>query len=65
MDLRAKKRQEAEKAGIEREIIEAILAETAPLVSGDDALVYQYAIELNRFKSMSAASLGLAAKSTR
>ena len=46
-------RQEAEKAGIEREIIEAILAEAAPPVSGDDALVYQYAIELNRAKSVS------------
>ena len=49
-------RLEAEKAGIEREIIEAILAETAPLVSGDDALVYQYAIELNHFKSVSDAT---------
>ena len=46
-------RQEAEKAGIEREIIEAILAETAPTLAADDLLVYQYSIELNRYKSVS------------
>ena len=46
-------RQEAEKAGIETYIIEAILAEQDPALSGDDALVYQYALELNRHKSVS------------
>ena len=56
MDLRAEKRQKAEKAGIEREIIEALLAETAPTISGDDALVYHYALDLNRFKSVSDAT---------
>ena len=46
-------RQEAEKAGIEAAIIEALLAEQAPPLGGDDALIYQYALELNRHKSVS------------
>jgi len=48
---------EAEKAGIERDIIEGLLAETIPpSLSGDDAIVVQYAIELNRFNSVSDAT---------
>ena len=49
-------RQEAEKAGVERGIIEALLAQAAPALTGDDALVYQYAIELNRSRSVSDAT---------
>jgi 4-carboxymuconolactone decarboxylase len=49
-------RQEAEKAGIGREIIEAILAGTPPPLQGDDALVHQFALELNRHKSVSDAT---------
>ena len=49
-------RQEAEKAGVERGIIEALLAQAAPALTGDDALVYQYAIELNRSHSVSDAT---------
>ena len=49
-------RQEAEKAGIEREIIEALLAESPPALSGDDELVYRFASELNQFKSVSDAT---------
>jgi 4-carboxymuconolactone decarboxylase len=47
-------RIEAEKAGIEARIIEALLAETVPVgLSNDDAAVVQYAIELNRYNSVS------------
>ena len=47
-------RVEAEKAGIEPGIINAILAEsTPPGMSADDAAVYQYAVELNRHNSVS------------
>jgi 4-carboxymuconolactone decarboxylase len=46
-------RKEGEKAGIEAAIIEAILAETSPALSGDDDLVYRFALELNRSKSVS------------
>jgi len=50
-------RAEAEKAGIEREIIEDLLTETIPpSLSGDDAIVVQYAVELNRFNSVSDAT---------
>jgi 4-carboxymuconolactone decarboxylase len=47
-------RLEAEKVGIEAQVIEAILAETAPSdLSEDDALIVQFAAELNRFNSVS------------
>ena len=47
-------RSEAEKAGIEPEIIEALLAEvTPPGLSDDDRAVVDYAVELNRHKSVS------------
>lgn len=50
-------RAEAEKAGIEHEVIEAILEEKVPpTLTGDDAVVIQYAIELNRFNSVSDAT---------
>jgi 4-carboxymuconolactone decarboxylase len=45
-------RKEAEKAGIEAAIIEALLAEASPGLSGDDDLVYRFALELNRSKSV-------------
>jgi len=50
-------RLEAEKIGIEPQVIDAILAET-PLagLSEDDQAVVQYALELNRFKSVSDAT---------
>src|SRR5204863_4191304 len=45
-------RIEAEKAGIEPAIIEALLDQTVPPGLGDDeAAVYHYAVELNRHKS--------------
>ena len=47
-------RIEAEKAGIETPIIEALLAEREPSgLSEDDAAVYRYAVELNRHNSVS------------
>jgi 4-carboxymuconolactone decarboxylase len=47
-------RVEAEKIGIEREVIEAILADTMPAgLSDDETIVLQFAAELNRFKSVS------------
>jgi len=50
-------RQEAEKAGIATAIIETILAETTPDgLAEDDAMIHQYALELNRYKSVSHAS---------
>lgn len=50
-------RQEAEKAGIAREIIEAILAQRTPEgLASDDTLIHQYALELNRHKSVSKAT---------
>jgi len=50
-------RLEAERAGIERPVIEAILAETAPLgLAADDAVIVQVAVELNRFNSISDAT---------
>jgi 4-carboxymuconolactone decarboxylase len=50
-------RQEAEKAGIEAPIIEAILSQSEPPgLSPDDAAVYRYALELNRHKSVSDAT---------
>ena len=50
-------RAEAEKAGIEQPIIEALLAQKEPPgLSEDDAAVYRYALELNRRKSVSDAT---------
>ncbi|MGJ7579854.1 carboxymuconolactone decarboxylase family protein [Variovorax sp. RHLX14] len=47
-------RLEAEKAGIERPIIEALLAQTLPPgLSEDERALYDYAVELNRDKSVS------------
>jgi 4-carboxymuconolactone decarboxylase len=54
-------RAEAEKAGVEQAIIEAILAETLPPgLSLDDAAVYHYAVELNRHHSVSNATYACA-----
>lgn len=54
-------RIEAEKAGIEQPIIEALLAQTEPPgMSADDAAVYHYAVELNRHKSVSDATYAVA-----
>lgn len=50
-------RAEAEKAGIEQPIIEALLAQAEPPgMSADDAAVYHYAVELNRHNSVSDAT---------
>ena len=50
-------RLEAEKAGIEAPVIEALLAEGVPDgLSDDDALVVRVAIELNRLRSVSDAT---------
>lgn len=50
-------RIEGEKAGIEPPIIDALLAQTEPPgMSEDDALVWRYAVELNRDKSVSNAT---------
>jgi len=54
-------RLEAEKAGIEPAIIEAILAETAiEGLADDDRAIVQYALELNRFNSVSDATYATA-----
>jgi 4-carboxymuconolactone decarboxylase len=54
-------RAEAEKAGIEQPIIEALLAQTEPPgLSADDAAVYHYAVELNRHNSVSDATYATA-----
>jgi len=54
-------RAEAEKAGIEQPIIEALLARTEPPgLSEDEATVYRYAVELNRTNSVSDATYALA-----
>ena len=50
-------RIEAEKAGIEAPIIEALLAQRWPEgLAGDDALVVRYALELNQHDSVSDAT---------
>jgi 4-carboxymuconolactone decarboxylase len=50
-------RLEAEKAGIETPVIEALLAERFPdKLSDDDAVVVRVAIELNRMRSISDAT---------
>ncbi len=47
-------RLEAERVGIEQHVIEAILAQTAPtLPDTTDAVIVQFAIELNRHNSVS------------
>lgn len=52
-------RLEGEKAGIEPAIMEALLAQREPPgMSADDALVWRYAVELNRHKSVSDATYG-------
>ena len=54
-------RKEAEKAGLERDIIEAILARARPAGLGDDdAIVHDYALELNRTRSVSGPTHALA-----
>jgi 4-carboxymuconolactone decarboxylase len=54
-------RLEAEKAGIEQPVIEAILAEADPPgLCADDAAVYRYAVELNRHNSVSDATYAAA-----
>lgn len=50
-------RRESEKIGIEQDILEAMLAQTQPpFTSTDEALVYRYALELNRHNSVSDAT---------
>jgi 4-carboxymuconolactone decarboxylase len=50
-------RLEAERVGIEPQVIEAILAQVRPQgLSEDDAAIVSYATELNRFKSVSDAT---------
>jgi len=54
-------RAEAEKAGIEPAILDALLAGTVPPGLGtDDAAVYHYAVELNRHNSVSDATYAAA-----
>jgi 4-carboxymuconolactone decarboxylase len=48
-------RPEAEKAGLPNAVIEAIFdGVTPPAMTDEDAVIYQYAMELNRFNSVSA-----------
>lgn len=50
-------RIESEKAGIEAPILEALLAQEEPSgMSADDAIVWRYVTELNRYKSVSEAA---------
>ena len=54
-------RIEAEKAGIEMPIIEALLAQDVPAgLAPDDALVIRYAVELNQYNSVSDATYAAA-----
>jgi len=53
-------RIEAEKAGLEAPIIEAILADSEPALHGTDRVVYRFAAELNRHRSVSDASYAAA-----
>ncbi len=47
-------RIEGEKAGLESDFLEALLAQTEPpAMSQEDAAVWRYAVELNRHKSVS------------
>lgn len=50
-------RRESEKIGIEQDVLEALLAQTEPpFRSPEEALVYRFALELNRHKSVSDAT---------
>lgn len=50
-------RIEGEKAGLEADVLEALLAQVEPTrMSADDAAVWRYAVELNRHKSVSNAT---------
>lgn len=50
-------RTEAERAGVEQDIIEALLAQRMPeTASDDDAMIIQFATELNRHNSVSDAT---------
>jgi 4-carboxymuconolactone decarboxylase len=50
-------RRESEKIGIEQHILESILAQTEPLFEQvDERLIFQFAVELNRYKSVSDAT---------
>jgi len=50
-------RRESEKIGIEQNILEAILARAEPSFKAtDEQLVYQFALELNQYKSVSDAT---------
>lgn len=50
-------RLEGEKAGLEPAFLEALLAQAEPpAMAADDALVWRYAVELNRHKSVSDAT---------
>lgn len=50
-------RIEGEKAGIETHILEALLAQQEPPgMSEDDAIIWRYATELNKYKSVSDAT---------
>ena len=54
-------RSEAEKAGIGQPVIEALLAQTLPPgLSDDERALYDYAVELNRDKSVSDATYATA-----
>lgn len=54
-------RIEGEKAGIEPAILDALLAQVEPPgLTADDALVWRYAVELNRHKSVSDATYAAA-----
>jgi 4-carboxymuconolactone decarboxylase len=54
-------RIEGEKAGLEPAMLEALLAqEQPPGMSADDAIVWRYAVELNRCKSVSDATYAAA-----
>jgi 4-carboxymuconolactone decarboxylase len=54
-------RREAEQAGIEAPIIEAILRDAKPAgMSDDDALVHAFAVDLNRMRSVSDANYAAA-----
>ncbi len=54
-------RIEGEKAGIEAPVLEALLAQTEPPgMSEDDAVVWRYAVELNRDRSVSGSTYAAA-----
>ncbi|MBO9513138.1 MAG: carboxymuconolactone decarboxylase family protein [Variovorax sp.] len=56
-------RIEGEKAGIEAPFLDALLAQSEPpAMSEDDAIVWRYAVELNRDRSVSDATYAAAVK---